>query len=316
MAAKRKISLFLILRLLGIALFIVILTRVNLKEIAEVLANVQITLFIYGIFFQILVLIFKGIRWHIINDGRLKKIHCIRSFGRFFESYAIGVITPGRIGELLKAGHEKTRNDKANAFIRVLSERGFDVGIFVFIAGLAFLFGNYINLNEYISVLIIAVSIIIIVVSFILLSSAKVLLYFQRLINRLPGKFSEITLTPKKYSLKQTSVIFFFSLLSNFSYFVSCYFLAQSVYMFINFVAASGGVAIAGLFNMLPVTIMGLGTRELTFLTLFDSFDQSNVLAFSATMLIVAQIGGGIISMILGQAFLLTDRKRIKKEIE
>ncbi|MEZ5083171.1 MAG: hypothetical protein R2750_06955 [Bacteroidales bacterium] len=60
---------------------------------------------------------------------------------------------------------------------------------------------------------------------------------------------------------------------------------------------------------MLPVTVMGLGTRELTFLYVFQSFAESQVLALSALIFIVAQIGGGIIAQLLGQVFLLLAKK-------
>ena len=60
----------------------------------------------------------------------------------------------------------------------------------------------------------------------------------------------------------------------------------------------------------LLVTIMGLGTRELVLLSVFSSFAKSAVLAFSITILLVAQIGGGIFAMILGQVFLFIDKKK------
>ena len=56
---------------------------------------------------------------------------------------------------------------------------------------------------------------------------------------------------------------------------------------------------------------MGMGTRELTLLSFFSSYDQTVLMAFSATMLIVAQIGGGLISMILGQIFIYIDKKNL-----
>jgi uncharacterized membrane protein YbhN (UPF0104 family) len=68
-------------------------------------------------------------------------------------------------------------------------------------------------------------------------------------------------------------------------------------------------VAIAGLLNMLPITIAGLGTREVTFLTVFNMVAKSSVLAFSFMMLLVAQIGGGLISLILGQLLLWYDKR-------
>ena len=73
-------------------------------------------------------------------------------------------------------------------------------------------------------------------------------------------------------------------------------------------------VAIAGLFNMLPVTVMGLGTREGTFLVLFKPMARSKILAFSGLVFLVAQIGGGLLSLVLGQIFLgMARREKLQK---
>ncbi|MDZ7743347.1 MAG: lysylphosphatidylglycerol synthase transmembrane domain-containing protein [Bacteroidota bacterium] len=315
MKRKKKISPFLIFRLLGIILFVVILSHMNIAKIAHDLKDLDINFFIYGILFQILVLVFKGIRWHAMNDGRMQKQFWIRSFGRFFESYAIGVVTPGRLGELIKAGHEENKNDKVNTFIRVVSERGFDVSIFVLVAVAALFFGEFIRLETWLNWLFLSGGLFLLVMSYLLLSSRKTLLLLQNLVNRLPGRFSSIEIQGKQYPEGRVSIILLLSILSNFSYFISCYFLAKSVLLDIPLIDVSAGVALAGLLNMLPITIMGLGTRELIFLGIFSSFAQSSVLAFSISVLLVAQFGGGILSMIFGQIFLAADKKR-RKEIE
>ena len=73
-------------------------------------------------------------------------------------------------------------------------------------------------------------------------------------------------------------------------------------------------VAIAGLLNMLPITIMGLGTREGTFLLLFKPLAEPLILAFSGLVFLVAQIGGGLVSLILGQLFLIAAKKNNEKK--
>jgi glycosyltransferase 2 family protein len=313
MKNKKKISPFLILRLLGIALFVFILFRIDFGEMLGELKQLDVRYFLWGIFFQVLVLSFKGIRWHVMNDGRSASPFWIRSFGRFFESYAIGVVTPGRLGELLKAGHEHNRNEKANSFIRVVSERGFDVSIFVLIAVAALFFGQFIQIENMSKWLFLMLGCVLLVVSFLLLSSQKSLAILQKIMRRLPGKFSQIDIKGKQYRKGTVMIVFLFSLLSNASYFVSCYFLALSVNLSIPLIDVSAGVAIAGLLNMLPVTIMGLGTRELIFLSVFSSLPSASVLAFSITILLVAQFGGGLLSLLLGQIFLFIDRKNIRK---
>ncbi|MDZ7774835.1 MAG: lysylphosphatidylglycerol synthase transmembrane domain-containing protein [Bacteroidales bacterium] len=309
MNIKKKISPFLILRLLGIALFVFILFRIDLGEMARELQHIKGQYFLFGILFQVMVLSFKGIRWHVMNDGRAAASFWIRSFGRFFESYAIGVVTPGRVGELLKAGHEKNRNEKASSVIRVISERGFDVSIFVLIAVAALFFGEFIQIESISKWLFLILGCVLLVVSFLLLSSQKFLAVLQKIIYRLPGKFSQIDIAGKLYRKGTVIMVFLFSLLSNASYFVSCYFLALSVNLSIPLIDVSAGVAIAGLINMLPVTIMGLGTRELVFLGVFSDLPSASVLAFSITILLVAQFGGGLFSLLLGQIFLFIDRK-------
>ncbi|MBI9033401.1 MAG: flippase-like domain-containing protein [Bacteroidales bacterium] len=310
MAVKKKINIFLILRLLGVGLFIFILTRVDLSDTAQALKNVDPALFGLGIVFQILLLLIKAIRWHIMNNGAGIGSSWVSSFGRFFESYAIGVITPGRVGELIKVGHEKNKNDKINTLIRIISERGFDVGFFVLIASLALMTGDFIQMSTELIWLIFIGGIVIVTVAFLLLSSKYLLKLLQNILSIFPGRMFEVELQSKQYMMTQTIFIFVLSFFSNMSHFVSCYYLSQSVSMDSGFLMISGGVAISGLLNMLPITVLGLGTRELTFLTVFKTYTQSTIIAFSATMLIVAQIGGGIIALILGQIFLFIEKKR------
>lgn len=313
MKNKKKISPFLILRLLGIALFMIILCRIDLGAMFAELKHLVVRYFLWGILFQILVLSFKGIRWHVMNDGRSAPPFWIRSFGRFFESYAIGVVTPGRLGEVLKAGHEQNKNETANSFIRVLSERGFDVSIFVLIAVAALFFGEFIQMVNSFRYIFLALGVALLIFSFLLLTSHKTWRVLQKIIHKFPWKFSHIDIAGKRYKKGTVWLVFLLSLLSNASYFVSCYFLALSVNLTIPLIDVAAGVAIAGLLNMLPVTIMGMGTRDLIFLSVFSSLPSASVLAFSITILLVAQFGGGLFSLLLGQIFLFIDRKNKRK---
>ncbi|MFW5983275.1 MAG: flippase-like domain-containing protein [bacterium] len=210
MLKKGKINPMLIIRLLGIALFIIIISKVEFKLVLQNLKNLNYNFFLIGVFFQILVLTFKGLRWHIMIDGRHNKKYWFKSFGQFFESYAIGVVTPGRIGELLKVGHEKNKNDKINSFLRIVSERGFDVSLFLFIATGALLWGDFIRINIWYSLLLFFLSCSLFIFSYLLLSSKKVLLSLQKIVNRFPNLKSTLELTGKQYSQKKINFHSFF----------------------------------------------------------------------------------------------------------
>jgi hypothetical protein len=66
----------------------------------------------------------------------------------------------------------------------------------------------------------------------------------------------------------------------------------------------SGSVALAGIINSIPVTIMGIGTRDVTLLYVMHEIPKAQVLAFSALILLISQMGGGLLALVTGQFFL------------
>jgi uncharacterized protein (TIRG00374 family) len=307
---KKRFSPFLLIRLLGIAVFIYILSTVDLKVLWENIKDVNTAFLFYGIAFQVLLLFLKAIRWHILNSGSRKCPEVMRSFGEFFESYAIGVITPGRIGEMVKAGHAKEKNRIMETGLRVIIERGFDFGIFVSVAALALIYAFPGKGVVPLGILILLGGILIFSIAIVFLRSASATRFAQKILNKLPFLKLNLQLAFKKRSNTIQLLIILLSIAGNLSYFVSCYFLAAGLSIESSILYISGAVAVAGLLNMLPITVMGLGTREATFLLLFKPLAEPLILAFSSLVFLVAQIGGGLISLILGQLFLYATRKK------
>lgn len=303
-------KLFGYLRLLGIAMFVVLLFRIDFTGALHLLPSVSKALLMAGLFFQLLVLAAKGIRWHLMNGNSNSAVVWKQSLGRFYESYAIGIVTPGRMGELLKAGHETESSHMLAALIRVLAERGLDIGVFVLLAGLSVLAGDYLTWPTFWSWLIIFAGFAAILISMMLLASGRFINLINQLLSHLPGKVGKIKLARNDMNSSRASFIIVLSLISNLSYFVSCYFLALATGLEAGFVWTSGAVAVSGLLNMLPVTIMGVGTRELTFLFVFSAFPQALVLSFSLLVMLVAQIGGGLIALVAGQLFLISTHRK------
>ncbi len=297
------------LRLLGVVLFVVILFRVDLRSVWNALLLTSGNLLLLGAGFQLLILVTKGIRWHLMNDGRLAGRYWLLSLGRFYESYAFGVVTPSRIGDLLKVGHEQGKNNIAATGFRVVAERSIDLGAFMIVAGLALVTGSYILFDPVIGWLVIISSLLVLVFSFMILASSGFINLANRLVGKLPGRWGGIVIERNNYSSATIILVWLLSAISNISHFVSCYFLAQAVGLSAGFMWVSGAVAVSGLVNILPVTIMGLGTRELVFLHVFRTLDPAIVLAFSFLVMMLAQIGGGTVSLIAGQFLLFKTRK-------
>lgn len=307
-AAKKARKAFLFLRVTGIVLFIVVLIRADLGEIWSYLKDTDLHLLFLGIFFQLGVLLLKGVRWHVLVNSAEEPRSWKRSLGEFFESYAMGVITPGRMGELLKAGYENHRTGIIGSGVRVIVERGFDIGFFLLFAGFSLSLTALTDLPGLLGWALIAAGTAALMVAFLLLLSRNTLLLVSRLL--IKARILKEPLAYRERTTLESAVILLLSATGNFSYFVSCYFLALAVGIEAGFLFIAGGVAIAGFINMLPVTVMGLGTREVTFLYVFNEFIRPQVLAFSGLVFLVAQIGGGLVSLLAGELLLLNKKPK------
>jgi uncharacterized protein (TIRG00374 family) len=311
---RTRLNWFLVLRLTGIVIFVIILTRVDVSSIVEHIGDVRITWLLAAILFQLILLFVKAIRWHLLNNGSPDRISIYQSFGEFFESYAIGVITPGRLGELLKAGYAKKKSSVIGSGINVLVERGFDLGIFLMVAGIALAYGNIRDIGTYWGWLIIFIGLSGVTIATGLMTFRPVFVMVNKILLkfRIIKKEDAVVFDKKTIPVNLTIVIL--SIISNLSAFISCFCLAIGIYLSANFIKVSGGIAIAGMLNLLPITVMGLGTRDLTFLYIFGDLPGSQVLAFSGLVFLVVQIGGGLIALIFGQSYLSLARKGSKSK--
>lgn len=300
----RRFNWFLIIRLAGIVLFIVVLSRTNLGELWGWMKEVDSTHLLLAILFQVILLVVKALRWYILNESGINLKKLIRRSGEFFEGYAMGVITPGRVGELMKAGHAGSRLGILGAGLRVIAERGMDLSIYFVIAGIAISQSVLPGVKPFWGWLILLTGIIGMLVSFLILISPIVVRMAEKILKMIKVLKKDKSLEFYHRSLKSTFFFLFLSLFSNLSYFVCCYFLATGVGMNLPVISVAGGVATAGVMNTIPVTIMGLGTREVTFIYVFQAFPMAQVMAFSGLVFLIAQIGGGILSLLLGQILL------------
>jgi glycosyltransferase 2 family protein len=312
MSDKRKINWFLLFRMLGILLFIVLLFKIDLHLVWENIKKVKLIYFFWAILFQILMLFLKGIRWHILREEGSSPLNFLYNMGAFLESYAIGVITPGRLGEVMKAGYEKDRNDKWLSIFKIIAERGFDLGIFITVAGVSLAIYNILPLNKLAVLGIDLLGIICVIFSYLLLSSKEFIKIVRKFIFKM-NKVQPVTLAESfQLKINQTNQILILSVLSNIVSFISCYFLAIGIALGSDFLFTSGGIAVTGLLNLLPISVMGLGTREISFLYIFRHYEQSVVMAFSFLVFLTMQIGGGMIALIFGQ-LLLFKYKKLKR---
>lgn len=302
----KKIPWFRLLRILGLILFVYILFTIDFPSAWQILKSASLSYILLALLFQLILLIIKAHRWFLLRKAQEEKVGWIINSARFFESYTIGVVTPGRIGEFIKAGHEKQKDEKFISIIRIFYERGFDLGLFALISGLFFIY-FFADTLPHIGSLIALGGTLVLIFSFLLMCSKKII----NLVFLLTEKIRKRKMNTENlnYSFSHTSFILLLSILTNISYFISAYFLAFAVKINDSFLNISGTVSITGIINLLPITIMGMGTREASFLYFLAEYPNSQVIAFSLLMFLIAQIGGALISLLLSQILFYINKK-------
>jgi len=312
MNGKKSPKWFRYFRVFGVVLFFSLLFSIDLNEVWANLKKVKLSYFLLAVLFQVIMLCVKGLRWHLLKKADFLVNSLLLNFGTFFESYAIGVVTPGRIGELAKSGYENSNRDKWSCALKVLAERGFDLGIFFFIAGYYLYIYNLLSANKIISQLIIGGALCLILTSIVLLVKNRLKTWIQNKIVVKLFKCKQNNNEEFNFNYYELISIFFLSLCGNLATFISCFFLAKGINLGSSFWLTSGAVAVTGVINLLPITVMGLGTREISFLYIFSEFNKSLVLAFSFLIFLVVQVGGGLIAMIMGQTLIYLWKKQSK----
>ena len=293
-----------LIRFGGIVLFIIVLSRTNLAELWDWLKQVNIWWVALALLLQIVLLFIKCLRWLWLNEQGFQKKLVYQRFGEFLEAYAMGSVTPGRLGEIVKAGHAKGRSNVVSSGLLVISERGLDLSLFFLMAGASLSLGYLTTFSRAFGYLITLIAITGIIVAFSFLLFPKAVGLIDRIMKWVRLIKDDQTLVFVRRKGKALAIFSILSILSNIIAFISFYFIALAILINLNFMTISGSVALAGIINSIPVTIMGIGTRDVTLLYVLSEIPKAQVLAFSGLILLISQIGGGVIALVSGQFFL------------
>ena len=129
------------LRLIGLALLGYLLYRLNLSQVAHLLGHVDLPLVIVAVFLTVPLIWLKTIRWQIILRAQGVRYGGWSAFLAYFGSLFIGFLTPGRLGEFVKAFHVQRECNVPLplAVSSVLADRLFDLFALIAVGTLAVL---------------------------------------------------------------------------------------------------------------------------------------------------------------------------------
>ena len=284
-------------RIFGLVLFIAILVKLDLRRILHVILKVDFAILGIALILIIPVMMLMSWRWQSLLAMQGLRIGFIESFAVYMKAYYVGLITPGRLGEFIKAIYLKEKNGIpiGEGFSSVLIDRLQDVLPFVVVGLLGLILSPFGRLYFY---PVIGVMLLFLLI-WILLFKAEV---WKKIVQGIVRG-----LVPRKYK-DNVDVQFdsFFAGISKFGNFriimpiiatiasaalafFQCYLIAISLSISISFVYLTFCVSVAGLVSLIPVSIYGLGTREATLIALFSrvGLSSESAVGFSLMYLLV-----------------------------
>ncbi|MFW6326675.1 MAG: lysylphosphatidylglycerol synthase transmembrane domain-containing protein [Bacteroidota bacterium] len=298
---KRKYLLYLI----GVSIFIIILFKIDLKELWQQIQSLQFVHLVVAVFLLIPIYFFKSLRWKTILNGFNIPYPLTQSILTFTSANFIAFITPGRIGEVAKAFYvsEDTGASFVKAFSGIIVDRVFDILallVFSLIGSLVFLelyqFPFYFYLAVFV-VILLSVSVIHVnVVQFFDQYLLKFSWYKKYLYRYVFVYISAV----KLLSFKNMFLSGILTLLAYIVLFLLASQLGYSLGFTFNFKHYILFISITNILSFLPISIAGLGTREAAMIFLFSLFglQPQSAVAFSMLIFAVFYIFGGLLGLV------------------
>lgn len=297
-------------KLIGLFIITYILVKIDLKNVIEVLKNSNPIPIIIALVLNVPQLWLKSTRWQYLLKIQDIRISNAKSFAIYMRSLFLGIITPGRLGEMSKAYILKQENKAtfSKAFSSVLLDRSLDLGLLFSISAFSFLILRpfpYSHLLSFSILLALIIAFILFVLSGkyekrIVLTTVKLLkIKDEGVINK--NTIVEFFHGLGKLVSWKIVLSFLYTALSYSIFFYQCLLIFHSTGIFESYGYIVMVMAIVNVISFLPISFSGIGTREAALLFLLNSkgYSQEMIISSSILILFVFYIGG----LVLGSVF-------------
>lgn len=293
-------------RLLGIALLAFLLYRVDIGRLGRVLVSVHPGSLALAVLLNLPQICLKTYRWRRLLY-HTQGIHYDqgKAILSYFGSIFIGLLTPGRLGEFVKAVHvcQDCGVSLAQAFSSVLADRLFDLYALLLVGGAAMLTLTEGN-TEVLALIVLA---LLFTLPLVLFLSDTTFGWLQlaglRLGHRLFATGSwlqEMRLGLRQLTRLRLLATMGLTVLAHVTFFCQCYLLALALGLRVGFVQVSFAVALGSLVTLLPVSISGLGTREAAIVAYLGTAEvpAEMALGFSLLVFVTFYVTGGLMGAV------------------
>jgi len=302
------------LNLLGLALLIIILLKIDIGQTLSYLRNADYRFLLMAYPFILLLIVLKSVRWNLLMRNQGVRFPFLETFSVYLWGFYFGVVTPGRIGEASKALYVKERfGTFGQSFVAVVVDRVFDLAMRT---GLLFiLYPLYSELFDF--------QIIGFFILLIILAVGIVILIRMRTIQNIIGKLSTFILPARYYprirknisgfindtvaiarNIRLMIIATLFSFLAILCYSIISYLILMSYNIRMDYLYNFLCIIVGSLMAIIPISISGLGVREATMIYLFSNvgLDKESAVLFSLSLFsinILLGIHGALVNVIM-----------------
>lgn len=296
---------------ISLALIIWLAFKIDINVVLNVIKNVNLTYLIIGILLTMPNIFIKSLRWRYLNKVQNINYNIFNSFSMYSVALAVGSLTPARVAEVIKIFYLKKDGYSVRQSIPgVVLDRLFDIALLIIMAllsGIVF-FQNWLQTNLVIFVCLIAL----IIFLFLFFKKSWHIWIIKKIYTKIiPNKYQEKFLTSlndfwqnlNRYLPKDYWVAGGLTIISWFFYYLQIYFFVLAININIPIIYLMAGVILAALISSLPISFIGIGTREATLVILLRNFSTDIVPLILLSELILADyifdiIFGASISLI------------------
>lgn len=292
-----------IIKIAGTILILVFLfsrIRFDVSEFTKILLSLNPWYFMLSLCGVVIILGVKSYRWKYLLSGENVNYHPLRAFSAYLASFTIGIVTPGRIGEIARLYYvrEESPVDFYEAFKTVIADRVFDLTALMVLgsSGLLYYVKAFGNLPGYIYGLV--------------MLGAFLVLYFLVwfLINRMLkmkffGRFHILRFIRDSWKLiidGRSLVCWLITIVAYLVYFTTAGWIFDALHISMSFMDVAFILSIMSLVTIIPISIAGFGTREasLVFLLAQYGLPAETALSFSLLQFLAFFLWGSLIGTV------------------
>ncbi len=296
------------LRLLGLVLLVILLTRLDIKQVLIILYQANLSLVGVSVLGIGPLIFVKTVRWQAILRSQAVQYPTCPAFLSYFGSLFIGFLTPGRLGEFVKAIHvsQDCGVSLAKSFSSVLADRLFDLYALL-VVGLAALLSLTAGPVAVVATLVGLAALTLPLVLFL----NNITFDWLKQIGSKLGSLGHKLFAPDswlleiRWSLRQLTwprllLSAGLTIVAYLIFFGQCYLLALALNLPVGFGLVSYAIALGSLVTLLPISISGLGTREATIIAYLSAANISAEAALGFSLLVFATfyLGGGLMGAV------------------